>query len=284
MSVPPSKPDKLIIIGALVLAVILLLTAGFRMLGFAVSRAANGFFYPYLKAAKGTTGEIQDKSLLSLDRLALARQVEKLAQRNRELAVRSTAAAGILDENRILRDKLKLSAPPGWKFVTGEIILRDPLHFRDGFSIDRGTRDGIAVGDAVVDTTTDGRSFLIGVVRECSARTARISTVSDPALRVSGRLTGGAVGFTNTGNLPAHSSLIRFGMLANEGSYTPGEAVVTTGYERGIPEGIKIGELVINNEPHPGSEPDFSCMLKPAVTFEELRFVTVISRNQDLLQ
>ncbi len=284
MSVPPSKPDKLIIIGALVLAVILLLTAGFRMLGFAVSRAANGFFYPYLKAAKGTTGEIQDKSLLSLDRLALARQVEKLAQRNRELAVRSTAAAGILDENRILRDKLKLSAPPGWKFVTGEIILRDPLHFRDGFSIDRGTRDGIAVGDAVVDTTTDGRLFLIGVVRECSARTARISTVSDPALRVSGRLTGGAVGFTNTGNLPAHSSLIRFGMLANEGSYTPGEAVVTTGYERGIPEGIKIGELVINNEPYPGSEPDFSCMLKPAVTFEELRFVTVISRNQDLLQ
>ena len=281
MSVPPSKPDKLIIIGALVLAVILLLTAGFRMLGFAVSRAANGFFYPYLKAAKGTTGEIQDKSLLSLDRLALARQVEKLAQRTRELAVRSTAAAGILDENRILRDKLKLSAPPGWKFVTGEIILRDPLHFRDGFSIDRGTRDGIAVGDAVVDTTTDGRLFLIGVVRECSARTARISTVSDPALRVSGRLTGGAVGFTNTGNLPAHSSLIRFGMLANEGSYTPGEAVVTTGYERGIPEGIKIGELELNTRPHPGNEPDFSCMLKPAVNFDDLRFVTVISRVKE---
>ena len=284
MSVPPAKPDKIIIIGACVLVVILLLTAGFRMLGFAVSRAANGFFYPYLKIAKGTTGEIQDKSLLSLDRLALARQVEKLTQRNRELAVRSTAAAGILDENRILRNKLKLSVPVQWRFVTGEIILRDPLHFREGFSIDRGTRDGIAVGDAVVDTTSDGRLFLIGVVRECFARTARISTVSDPALRVSGRLTGGAVGFTNTGNLPAHPALIRFGMLANEGSYTPGEAVVTTGYERGIPEGIKIGELVINGEPDSGNEPDFSCMLKPAVIFEELRFVTVISRNQDLLQ
>lgn len=283
MSLPPSKPDKLIIIGGCVLVIILLLTAGFKMLGFAVSRAARGFFYPYLKIAEGTTGEIQDKSLLSLDRIALARQVEKLAQRNRELAVRSTAAAGILDENRILRDKLKLSAPPQWKFVTGEIILRDPLHFREGFSIDRGTRDGIAAGDAVVDTTTDGRLFLVGVVEECSARTARILTVSDPALRVSGRLTGGAVGFTNTGNLPAHSTLIRFGMLSNEGNYTPGEAVVTTGYERGIPEGIKIGELVINSEPQPGNEPDFSCMLKPAVTFEELRFVTVISRNQDLL-
>lgn len=276
------KPDKLIIICACVLAVILLLTAGFRMLGFAVSKAANGFFYPYLKLAKGTTGEIQDKSLLSLDRLSLARQVEKLALRNRELAVRSTAAAGILDENRILRQKLQLSAPPQWKFNTGEIILRDPLHFRDGFTIDRGARDGIARGDAVVDSTTDGRLFLIGVVRECSARTARISTVNDPSVRISGRLTNGAVGFTNTGNSPAPSDLIRFGMLANDGDYTPGEAVVSTGYERGIPEGIKIGELVINNDLRSGNDPDFSCLLKPAVNFENLRFVTVISREQEL--
>lgn len=276
------KPDKLIISGACVLAVILLLTAGFRMLGFAVSKAANGFFYPYLKLAKGTTGEIQDKSLLSLDRIALAHQVEKLAQRNRELAVRSTAAAGILDENRILRQKLQLSAPAQWKFCTGEIILRDPLHFRDGFTIDRGARDGIAVGNAVVDSTTDGRLFLIGIVRECSARTARISTVNDPSVRLSGRLTGGAVGFTNTGSSPIQTGLIRFGMLDNDGDYTPGEAVVSTGYERGIPEGIKIGELVINNDLRHGYDPDFSCLLKPAVNFEDLRFVTVISRDQEL--
>ena len=276
------KPDKLIISGICVLAVILLLTAGFRMLGFAVSKAANGFFYPYLKLAKGTTGEIQDKTLLSLDRLALARQVEKLAQRNRELAVRSTAAAGILDENRILRQKLQLSAPARWKFSTGEIILRDPLHFREGFTIDRGARDGISVGNAVVDSTTDGRLFLVGVVRECSARTARISTVNDPAVRLSGRLPGGAVGFTNTGNQAAQTGLIRFGMLANDGNYTPGEAVVSTGYERGIPEGIKIGELVLNNDSPNNYDPDFSCMLKPAVNFENLRFVTVISREQEL--
>ena len=102
------KPDKLIITAICVLAVILFLTAGFRMLGFAISKAANGFFYPYLKLAKGTTGEIQDKSLLSLDRLALAHQVEKLTRRNRELAVRSTAATGILEENRVLRRTLNL--------------------------------------------------------------------------------------------------------------------------------------------------------------------------------
>ena len=281
MNDPRKKPDKLIITAICVLLVVLFFTAGFRMLGFAISKAANGFFYPYLKLAKGTTGEIQDKSLLSLDRLALAHQVEKLTRRNRELAVRSTAATGILEENRILRRKMELLPPAQWKFCTGEIILRDPLHFREGFTIDCGERSGIAPGDAVVDSASDGRLFLIGVVRECSARTARVSTVFDPALRVSGRLTGGAVGFTNTGNLSAHSGVIRFGMLANDINYTQGEAVVTTGYERGIPEGIKIGELEVNSKTHPGNEPDFSCMLKPAVNFENLRFVTVISRAKE---
>lgn len=272
-------PDNLLIGAGIILALVIFLTAGFRMLSFVISRTANGFFYPYLKVATGTTGEIQDKSLLSLDRLALAHQVEKLTRRNRELAVRSTAAAGILDENRILRQKLQLSAPAKWNFCTGEIILRNPLRYHAGFTIDRGRADGINPGDAVVDTATDGRLLLIGVVRECTERTARISTVCDPEVRISGRLTEGAVGFTNTGNAPVHSGVIRFGMLPPDGSYTPGEAVVSTGYERGIPEGIKIGELVLASEFFKGNDPDFNCALRPAVNFENLRFVTVVFRD-----
>ena len=277
-------PDKLLVASGVILILVIFLTAGFKMLGFAISKTANGFFYPYLKLATGTTGEIQDKTLLSLDRLALAHQVEKLSRRNRELAVRSTAAAGILDENRILRQKLQLSPPPEWSFCTGEIILRDPLRCHASFSIDRGSCDGINPGDAVVDNTSDGRLLLIGVVRECSERTSRISTVNDPDLRISGKLTGGAVGFVNTGNAPVHAGVVRFGMLPPSGTYTPGEAVMSTGYERGIPEGIKIGELVIGSDFIPDNEPDFSCALQPAVKFENLRFVTVVSRSSGKYQ
>ena len=273
------KTERLLITGSCILLVIIFLCAGFRMISFALSKAANDFFYPYLKIAKGTAGEIQDKSLLSLDRLALAHQVEKLSQRNRELAVRSTAAAGILDENRILRQKLKLSAPPEWSFHTAEIIMRSPLHFRAGFTIDKGSKDGIFPGDAVVDSTTDGRLFLIGVVRECSGRTARVSTVADPSLRISGRLPGGVVGFTNSGIGAPPAGLLRFGMLPGGINCTPGEAIVTTGYERGIPEGIKIGEVSDISDLQTGDDPDQTLFIVPAVKFENLRFVTVVSRS-----
>ena len=280
MSMPQKSADKILIGAGCILILIIFITAGFRMVSYVFSRAAGNFFYPYLKLAGGTTGEIRDKSLLSLDRMSLVRQVEKLTERNRELALRSTAAAGILDENRILRRQLKLKELPRWHFCTGEIILRDPLHFRDGFTIDRGSRDGISSGDAVVESMTDGRLFLIGVVSDCSARTARVTTIMDPALRISGKITGNIVGFTNSGDAKPHSGMIRFGMLPLNSGCTPGEAVMTTGYERGIPEGIKIGELVISDsEQSFGNAPDFSCTLRPAVRFEDLRFVTVISRQ-----
>ena len=282
MSNPEKKPDRLFIITGIVLLLLIFITAGFRMFSFAISKAASGFFYPYLKFATGTAGEIRDKSLLSLDRIALARQVEKLTMRNRELALRSTAAAGIMDENRILREKLSLSAPAGWKFCTGEIILRDPLNFQESFIIDRGRNDGIAEGDAVIDTTTDGRMFLVGVIRECAARTARVSSVCDPELRVSGRLASGAVGFTNSGSAVLTPGTVRFGMLPPEKGATPGEAVMTTGYERGIPEGIKIGELQLEQDYITAGRPDLSASLVPAVKSAGLRFVTVVSRQDEL--
>ena len=284
MSMNYKKPDKLLIAAGCILLLVIFVTAGFRMISFVLSRAAGNFFYPYLKLAEGTTGEIRDKTLLSLDRMTLARQVEKLTERNRELVVRSNAANQLGEENRILRRKLQLSPPAGWHYRTAEIILRDPLHFRDGFTIDLGAHNGICPGDAVVDTKSDGRVLLIGVVRECSARTASALTVNNPELRISGRLTGNSVGFTNSGNLNVSTGLIRFGMLPLGTIYTPGEAVVTTGYENGIPEGIKIGVVAENQEDTPmlnsGNVPDLCCAVQPAVQFEDLRFVTVISRQR----
>lgn len=300
MSMQQKSANKILIGAGCILMFIIFITAGFRMVSYVFSRAAGNFFYPYLKLSGGTTGEIRDKSLLSLDRMSLVRQIEKLTERNRELALRSTAASGILAENRDLRRKLDLKNLPEWNFCTGEIILRDPLHFREGFTIDRGSRDGISPGDAVVDTMTDGRLFLIGVVSDCSARTARVATIADPALKISGKIRLriydkndnsekhlDVVGFTNSGDARTGSAEIRFGMLPVSNSYIPGEAVMTTGYERKIPEGIKIGELVMNlndQQVLSGNVPDFNCALRPAVRFEELRFVTVVSRQDNIIK
>lgn len=277
-------PSKIILPAVVIFILLIFLTVGFRMFRFAFPKAVHGFYYPYLDLAEKTTGEISDKYLLSLSRIELAGKVEQLLARNRELAVKSSTAAGLLEENRILRRQLRLSPPPNWHYTIAEITLRDPLRFRHGFTIDRGSRDGIAQGDTVVQSTPDGQLLLIGVVNSCMARSSHIITIANPELRISGK-TGqsGQIGFINTGTMIPAPGNIRFGMLPLNGDYIQSEAVVTTGYEKGIPEGIKIGELQLESEAnvfYSGGTPDLSASLLPAADFERLSFVTVISANQ----
>ena len=207
--------------------------------------------------------------------------VEKLQASNRELALQSRAAATLLDENVTFRRMLKLNDAPNMNFEVAEIVLRDPLRFREGFTIGKGFRHGITPGAAVVEVTPDGRLLLIGVVAECGARTAKVVTLADSSLRVSGRVgANGAVGFTNAGYGTPAPGMVRFGMLPVRSDYVSGGAVVTTGYEKNIPDGIKIGELSITESARPGLDnPDYSCDLAPSVRFDTLRFVAVLKNR-----
>jgi rod shape-determining protein MreC len=255
------------------------LIAGFRVLRVVVMRSADSFFYPYLKAFSGT-GHISDRSLLFLSTAELAARVELLTAGNRELALQNKAAGTLREENRILRQMLNLQNRREHTFVVAEILLRDPLRFREAFTIGKGSRDGIVPGSAVVDVSPDGRLLLIGIISECGARTAKVMTIADPSLHIAGKVgANGAVGFTNTGNAVAGQGMIRFGMLPARNDYISGGAVLTAGFEQGIPEGLKIGELHFSGASIPGiGELDYSCELHPAVRFESLRFVAVLNR------
>lgn len=275
------SPRTLAISGISLLILLIVLTACFRVLRHVMTRGGDNFFYPYLKVASGT-GTIRDKSLLLRSAAELAGMVEKLANDNRELALQNSASAELLAENRKLRRMLYLHQRPQYRFIAAEIIMRDPLRYREFFTIGKGANHGIKPGAAVVDVSPDGRLLLIGIVSECSARSAKVITLMDSSLHISGRIgVNNMVGFTNTGSISAPGAgRIKIGMLPLRDDYLSGGAVMTTGYEKGIPGGIKIGELYFSGSPRTGfGETDFSCEMIPAVRFESLHFVTVIDTS-----
>ena len=278
--VKSSRPSPRAVAAATIaaLAVMIALTAGFRVVRQLVMRGADGFYYPFMRTA-AKPGKVVDPALLKLGTRELAARVEKLAADNRELALQSNAAAALREENRLLRQLLELSDRPEMRFEVAEIVMRDPLRFRETFTIGKGTRSGIVPGAAVVEVTPDGRLLMVGVVAECGARTAKVVTLADPSLHLSGRVgSNGAIGFINTGSGAPEPGAIRFGMLPVRSDYISGGAVVTTGYETAIPAGIKIGELDLSGGvPSPGlNHPDRSCDLIPSVRFDTLRFVAVL--------
>lgn len=258
-----------------ILLLLIILTSLFSVVRFAFSRFADSFFYPYMHIIS-PGDRLSDTSLLIEDKSTLAVKVEKLSNVNRSLALQGQAASELMEENRQLRNMLKLQQSKNMDFIMAEIMLRDPLNFRTGFTINKGSRDGVKKGSAAVDVSVDGKLLLVGVVTEVGARTGKVTTIANPALHISGRVASNKeIGFTNTGGAASSRDRISFGMLPVRRDYNHSDLVTTTGFEQGIPPGIKLGELYTLNSAVGSYQQEFNCELIPAVRFSSLRFVAI---------
>lgn len=282
---------KILISASGIVLLLIFIIAAYRMFSFAAGRFGTNFYYPYLTTLRPANSELADRSLLEWSKKSLALKVEEL---QKSAAKYRFDAEHLRRENIDLRRKLDLPVPPPWRAETAEIILRDPLREKQSFTINKGYIHSIAVGDAVVHVHPDGTFEFIGVVDACAARTARVMTVYDPRLRLSGECNG-QIGFINSGNAIELSGLVRFGQLPRitaqnalheqreeKINYRSGTPVLTTGYERAIPRNMRIGTLVVDATGSPGefeTAADYNCHLKPAADPGKLSFVTVLSRH-----
>lgn len=268
---------RVMAIGLLVLA-LLVLAAGYRLLRAGFGRACDDFLYPYLRLERISSSRLSDQSLLAYSRTELAEKLEALQNQNRNLSLQASAAENLLQENEKLRKIAGFSPPQTWSSLKAEVILRDPMMWRERFTIDRGEADGVTTGAAVIDISPDGRPMLIGVIERVGKHTSTVQTLYNSALRIAARFgENRTVGFVNAGGNPRGDGLLSVGYLPREVHYRHNESAVTTGFERGIPAGIVIGELSSVEEPASqfSSRPYLSGWLKPAADFDNVRFVVI---------
>lgn len=123
------------------------------------------------------------------------------------------------------------------EFVTADVIGVDQQSAIRSLIINRGTRDGIAVGMPV-----ETELGLVGRIFEVSASSARIQLITDQNSAVSGRLqTSRAEGSVRgrgllTGNL-------RMEFIPVDAEVTVGDLVVTSGLGGNFPPDIVIGQV-----------------------------------------
>ena len=215
----------------------------YKALNTAAGRVAGDFFYPYLQAVKMPVRFLSDKTLLFCSRTELAARVEHLSQVNSRLAAQASTAIELMRENENLRRQLKLKPKAGWRYINAQVLLRDPLRWQEHLTIDRGSRDGIYPGCAVIIADFNGNPVLAGVVSTTGRHTSVVNTVYNPLLRISGCVGGRAVGFLNGSEKHGSGRSVPIDYLPADRISVPGEAVMTTGFEHRIPGGIKIGEL-----------------------------------------
>lgn len=188
----------------------------------------------------------------------------RLAARVRELEAQVRATAALEEQVVQLEAISGLEVPDSLAVVVARINASGPSAFDDVRYIDKGSNDGIAAGQAVVDE--DG---LIGRVDLVSANSARVRLITDPIVSVGVRvLSTNETGIVSgRGDGPLRLEMFRATKAVQEG-----DRVVTDGSR--FPPGISVGVVRASADAEVGFV--LRTLVDPATRLSQIDFVKII--------
>ena len=198
----------------------------------------NGFFMimrPFTVVGSLTTDKIAIffRNLYHLS--SLGQENQKLIRENLELQSELSVLKEAQHENEILKQELGFASTKGdLKLIPANIIGRSITGFLRTIIIDRGAKDGVKAGQAILS-----QGFLVGTVKEVYDNSSEVNLITNysslvPVIlqdsRATGLLRGGLEGLT-VEEIPLN---IKVGK---------GDQVVTSGLGGEIPPGVLVGKV-----------------------------------------
>ena len=195
---------------------------------------------PFKEAANWVSGGISKffKTFGEYDDLALKN--DALRKENEELVSQLVDYQQAIKENEFLKEFLEIKEKnKDYIMEPATVVSRDTSDAYGGFVLNKGSLDGIAVGDPVI--TSAG---LVGYVGEVGLSYSKVTTVLSSLANVSAvdrrtgdvGVVGGALELAQKGNCRMYN-------IRNRASVAVGDYVVTSGGGM-YPEGLIIGKIV----------------------------------------
>lgn len=264
--VPPPMSRRTWMIAALGgFALLLLALAGFVR---PVREGLRAVLLPVVRLASSGGAALGRVLRLDPDAREANERVTEVEARLQSLTVDYVRLRALEEENRSLRAQAKFLGESGFASVGARVISRSVGFDTAAVTIDRGAKDGVEVGQAVV--TDEG--LLAGKVLTLGERTAVVLLVSDARSRVAAapagtnRLSGVVEG---SGNGTARFTLVPQAIPLKEN-----DVIVTAGTEEKVPANLVIG-LVNTVDSHP-TDPFKTAPIEPLAPLDRLELVSVI--------
>lgn len=256
------------------IAIILVAAVGVRLIGGWISPQASiagAIAAPFQKLAGAISNKIDDITTAYSDGQRLMEEKAALEEEVRRLTSELIDYQKAKEENAFYKEFLELKEQhPDFQFEPAMLISRDVSDPFGGFTIDKGSLNGIKAKDPVI--TADG---LVGYVSEVAPSYCKVTTILDQKLKAGAydRRTRDAGIASGTVKL-AEEGQCRLYNLPRSSSVTIGDYVVTAGGGL-FPDGLLIGTVAdVRQEEH-----DISvyAVLDPAADIAGLRDVMVLT-------
>ena len=233
-------------------------------------RPIQGVLDEAARTVSSVVAAIAEIDRLRVDNGALRTENDRLAAENARLD-------DIRRENETLTGLLQLRSGLDFEAVASAVIARESSEFRRLVVLDKGTDDGIAVGDVAVAAG----GALAGRVVEVGPASAKLVLLTDSSSTVTGQLTTNAASGQVVGQL---GGVLMMRQIDSGETVAVGDEVVTAGIELGggvrspYPKGLLVGQVV--DVKRDANDVVQTAFLQPAAQLDKLEFVLVITDYQ----
>jgi rod shape-determining protein MreC len=231
-------------------------------------------FEPIQKAVDGVASEVSSLATTIAEIDQLRQENQTLRAENDLLDAESRSAAELRRENEQLTALLQLRNGLKYETHAVTVIARESSEARRAVVVDRGSDDGLAVGQVVIGAV----GSLVGRVTEVGPSIAHILLISDPTSIVTGQLLNSAATGKVVGQLGGALVMTDVDAAAE---VPRGEEVFTAGIElegglrSPYPKGLLIGRVIdVKIDPNEVVQTVF---LEPAAPLDRLEFLLVIT-------
>ena len=232
------KHSGVVVGAALVMVLIVLLIASLFGSGL---HSVRDFFAPLDRTVNAGMARLEQL-------YAYMYRFDELEAENAELRARIAAmeeevrqSVSSNEENARLRRLLGLAEDhPDYNFVDATLISWTASGWESAFTIDKGTRNGIEVGDCVI--TEEG--FLVGRITEVGNSTATVETILDSASGVGALVDRtGATAVAEGDYALMNEGKLRLAYIADSSEVVAGDVVMSAGKGGISPSGLVIGTV-----------------------------------------
>ena len=194
---------------------------------------------PFQKAAAFVSGGAADlwKKYTNID--SIIEENDTLKAENAELRQQMVDYDRVKAENEAYKALETIqSQRPEMSYLSSFVIGRDPLDSFYGFTLDCGTRDGVAVNDAVISD----QGYLLGMVVEAEPTSCKVMTILHPNFNAAGVVSRTRDNGIVTGSSDyAADGLCVLTNLSRSTLTEKGDQIITTGLGGVFPSDLLVG-------------------------------------------
>jgi len=228
---------------------------------------------PFQRAAAAVSNGVSSlwEKYTNID--AILEENEKLTTENAELRGQMVDYDKLKAENEAYKALTNIQEQhPEMSYVSSFVIGRDPLDSFYGFTLDKGSLDGVEANDAI----TSDEGYLLGVVTEVDLTSCKVMTILHPSFNAAGVVSRTRDNGIITGSADyAAEGLCILSNLSRSTLTKANDQVITTGLGGVFPPDVLVG-VVQKMEPEVSGKSSIA-VVRPGADPRTVKHVFVIT-------